>query len=195
MNSLSWLLVTGLEYLYGAHQQGAQQAAANVKSSTYPKLKAAAEAGSKQNLMQAKRLEKVFKTLDREPTARPDAGMGGITEANDTLLTGTLDPAERDLINIALGQTAAHFYIAKYGTLRTYAEQMGNRKAARLLQKTLEETVAIDKKFTLLALEVMKKEKVKGTKSGGGGKGFALLLGVGAAVLAVAVSRSGESES
>ncbi len=195
MNSMSSLLVTGLEYLYGAHQQGAQQAAANVTSSTYPKLKAAVKTGSKQNLMQAKRLEKVFKTLDREPTARPDAGMAGIAEANNTLLTGTLDPAERDLINIALGQTAAHFYLAKYGTLRTYAGHTGNRKAARLLQKTLEETVKIDKKFTVLAREIMKKEKMKGTKSGGGGGGWALLLGAGAALLAVAISRSGESEA
>ena len=192
MDSLDNLLVTGLEYLYGAHQQGAQQAAANATSSTYPKLKAAVKAGSKQNLLQAKRLEKVFKTLNREPSAKPDAGMRGITEANETLLAGTLDPAERDLINIALGQTAAHFYIAKYGTLRTYAEQMGNRKAAKLLQKTLNETVKIDKLLTLLAREVLKKERVKGTKAGGGGKGFALLLGVGTAVLAVAVSRSRE---
>ena len=192
MDSLDNLLVTGLEYLYGAHQQGAQQAAANTTSSTYPKLKAAVKAGSKQNLLQAKRLEKVFKTLNREPSAKPDAGMRGITEANETLLAGTLDPAERDLINIALGQTAAHFYIAKYGTLRTYAERMGNRKAAKLLQKTLNETVKIDKLLTLLAREVLKKERVKGTKAGGGGKGFALLLGIGTAVLAVAVSRSGE---
>ena len=195
MNSLNRLLVTGLEYLYGAHQQGAQQAAANVRSSTHPKLKAAVEAGSKANLLQAKRLEKVFRTLDREPTERPDVGMRGITEANETLLTETLDPVERDLINIAFGQTAAHFYMAKYGTLRTYAEQLGNKKAARLLQKTLDETAKIDKKLTTLAREVMKKGRVENPKAGGGGTRFALLLGVGAAVLAFAVSRSGDKEA
>ncbi len=195
MNSINLLLVTGLEYLYGAHQQGAQQAAANAESSAYPKLKAAVEAGSKANLLQAKRLEKVFKSLDREPAARPDAGMQGITEANETLLTGTLDPAERDLINIAFGQTAAHFYMAKYGTLRTYAKEMGNQKAARLLQKTLKETVKIDERLTILAREVMKKERIEKPKAGGGGTRFALLLGVGAAVLAIAVSRSGNNKA
>ena len=191
MNSLDRLLVTGLEHLYGAHQQGAQQAAANAKSSTYPKLKAAVEAGSKLNLLQARRLEKVFKALDREPTARPDAGMQGIAEANETLLTGTLDPAERDLINIALGQTAAHFYMAKYGTLRTYAELMGNQKATRLLQKTLDETVKIDRTLTTLAREVIKKEGVSKAKTGGDGTKLALLLGIATAMLAVLVSRSG----
>lgn len=195
MSSLNQLLVTGLEYLYGAHQQGARQAEANSGSSTYPKLKAAVKAGSKQNLSQAKRLTKVFNALDREPKARPDAGMQGIIEANKTLLTETTDASERDLINIALGQTAAHFYMAKYGTLRSYAEQMGNQKAARLLQKTLDETVKIDKKLTGLAREIMRKEKLKNPKAGRGGSGFPLLLGVGAAVLAVAVSRSGTSEA
>ena len=161
----------------------------------WSKLKAAVEAGSKLNLLQARRLEKVFKALDREPTARPDAGMQGIAEANETLLTGTLDPAERDLINIALGQTAAHFYMAKYGTLRTYAELMGNQKATRLLQRTLDETVKIDRTLSTLAREVLKKEGVSKAKAGGDGTKLALLLGIGTAMLAVLVSRSGTNEA
>ncbi len=193
MSSLNWLLVTGLEYMCGAHAAGSQQAAANAERSTYPKLKAAAKMGAKQELQQAERLKKVFKALGGTPSARQDLGMQGLVEANNKMLAGTLDPIQRDLINIAFAQTAAHFYIAKYGTLRTYAKRMGKGRAARLLQQTLDEMGETDKMFTRLALKVMA-QKDAGTRGGNGGGGtkWALLLGLGAAVAAVAVSKSGE---
>lgn len=190
MSSLNWLLVTGLEHLYAAHQQGTQQSKADQATVTYPKLKAALKVGAKLNLVQVKRLEKVFRSLGREAYARPDAGMQGLVEANKTLLAGTLDPVQRDLINIALAQTAVHFYIAKYGTLRTYARKMGKRKAVRLLEKTLGEMGKADKQFTLLAQAVMKqKDSAGGTESSGNGAMFALLVGIGASFLAVGVSQ------
>lgn len=191
MSSLNWLLVTGLEHVYGAHQQAAKQAEANVGTATYPKLKAAAEMGLELDRVQLKRLEKVFKALKREPCARPDAGMEGILEANQTLLAGTLDPVQRDLIQIALAQTVAHFYLAKYGELRAYAEQRGEGKAARLLGKTLKEIKQADRELTALALELMDSRDAAGEKQGGGsGTMLALLLGMGAAFLAFGISQA-----
>ena len=85
--------------------------------------------------------------------------------------------------------------MAKYGTLRTYAELMGNQKATRLLQRTLDETVKIDRTLSTLAREVIKKDGVIRAKTGGDGTKLALLLGIGAAMLAVLVSRSGTDEA
>lgn len=190
MGSLERLLLTGVQYMNGAHQQGAAQAAANEQTSTYPKLKAALNLGSKLSLKQAKRLEKVFKTLDMQPSQRPDAGMQGIIEANNTLIAEAFAPAERDLINISMTQTAAHFYIAKYGTLRTYALKSGNKRAARLLQRTLREMGALDKKYTTLAYEVMAQKKVAGKKkSSGGVLTTALTLGSFAAVAQILLNK------
>ena len=77
--------------------------------------------------------------------------MQGIVEANQALVGQAPDPAARDLVNIASGQVAAHFYLATYGTLRSYAQLLGNKKAARLLGRTLNETGTVDKTFTRLA--------------------------------------------
>ncbi len=167
MIALERLLLTGLELLYDAHHQGAKQSAADGDASTYPKLKLAAKLGSRVNLAQAKRLEKVFQTLGTEPDREPDAGMRGILEAQQKRLAQPLTPTERDLLHIASGQTAAHYFLAQYGTLRTYAEQLGNKKAASLLQKTLDETAKADKKLTELALEILAKAGGKKQSSSG----------------------------
>ena len=195
MSSLNWLLVTGLEYLSGAHQEGSRQAAANVETSTSPKVKAAMEMAAKVNLRQAERLKKVFKTLGAVPYERQDPAVQGLSEANNKLLAGTLDATQRDLINLASTQTAAHFYMAKYGTLRTYAKRMGKGRAARLLQQTLDEMGKINGGLTRLVMRVMQQKNtgIQNEKSGGGAK-WAVLLGLGAAVAAVAVSNSREND-
>ena len=162
---LNDLFIKGLRLLYGAHHQGAEQAASNATTATTPKLKRFLLLGSKQNLKQAKRLEQVFRLAGVSPIRRTDEGMQGISRANNDLLASTPVAFERDLLHIAYGQVAAHFYMAKYGTIRTYAEALGQRKAAKLLQKTLGETGMIDKKFTALAAEIIKKQR-RGAKPG-----------------------------
>ncbi len=155
MHSLDRLLIAGLESLYGAHGQGSQQAARNEQTSSYPKLKLALKLVSEENLKQTNRLEKVFKLLGVPPVGRADAAMQGIIDANHASVAETTVPVERDLLNIALSQSAAHFFLTRYGTLRTYAEQAGHEKVADLLQTTLREMAKMDKKFTRLAHDVM----------------------------------------
>jgi ferritin-like metal-binding protein YciE len=52
---------------------------------------------------------------------------------------------------IAAAQKVEHYEIATYGTLRTYAQMLGDKESARLLQKTLDEESETDKKLTKLA--------------------------------------------
>jgi ferritin-like metal-binding protein YciE len=153
---LNELLTNGLELVYAAHHQGAAQADANLRSSTFPELRATLEAGVKKNRDQARRLEKVFKLLGLTPKGTPDQAMQGIIDTNNTLIAQTSNPTERDLINIASAQHAAHFYLAAYGPLRHYAKELGRSEAASLLQKTLDETGEINKTFTDLSVKVIK---------------------------------------
>lgn len=139
-----------LRTLLGAHHQGAAQAARNHETSTHPKLKRMVSAGSKANLVQAKRLEEVLASMGATPYPRHDAGMQGICDTNESEVASNKHPATRDLLNIAYGQVAAHFYIAKYGTLRSTAHALGYRKAVNMLGKTLSETYAIDRELTHL---------------------------------------------
>ena len=155
--TLGTLFNDGLQYLYDAHQQGAEQAAANVKTSTSPRLRALLRSGTKRNLVQARRLERVFKLAGLAPHGRHDLGMEGIAKANQAMVGQMPDGAGRDLLNIAAGQAAAHLFLANYGTLRSYARLLGNRKAARLLRRTQNETSAIDQRLTKLARRLSKR--------------------------------------
>ena len=149
------LFVEGLRLLYAAHHQGGEQARQNIGSSSLPKLKQMLRVGSEMNLIQAKRLEPIFRSLGRDIEKRTDQAMSGIADANRTLVAEANGRAARDLANIGSGQVAAHFYISTYGTLRAYAEALGLRDAAAILDRTLAETRKIDVTFTALAARII----------------------------------------
>ena len=163
---LNELLSNGLELVYAAHHQGAAQVSANRSSSTTPELKAFLEAGAKKNREQAVRLEKVFKILGLPPKGTPDQTMQAIIDTNNTLVAQTSNPTERDLINVSAGQHAAHFYLATYGALRHYADELGRTKVSKLLQKTMDETGAVNKQLTSLSGDIIRHSNRRtGTKA------------------------------
>jgi hypothetical protein len=53
---------------------------------------------------------------------------------------------------ITAAQKVEHYEIATYGTVRTYAEILGEKETARLLAQTLKEEKAADKKLTVIAV-------------------------------------------
>jgi ferritin-like metal-binding protein YciE len=63
-----------------------------------------------------------------------------------------------------------HYEIAGYGCVRTYAERLGHQKAARLLQKTLDEEGATDKSLTQLALKINAKAEQPALEANGAPK-------------------------
>lgn len=65
------------------------------------------------------------------------------------------DEYSRDLGIIASGQMAIHYWIASFGTIRTYAEQLGLEETARAMESCVEEAKATDKLMTDLAAEIM----------------------------------------
>ncbi len=159
MDDIRALFASGLQRLRGAHEQGAAQAQANIETSTAPELRRALHAGVKANRQQGRRLEQVFASAGLVPTARSDQAMQGIIDANRLRIGETADPLSRDLLNINLGQVAAHFYLASYGTLRAYALAMGNAEAAALLGRTLDETARIDRAFSALARTLIRRAR------------------------------------
>ena len=169
MDDIETLLASGLQRLRAAHEQGAAQAQANIETSTAPELRRALHAGAKANRQQGRRLEQVFAAAGLVPTARSDQAMQGIVDANRLRIGETADPLSRDLLNINLGQVAAHFYLASYGTLRAYALAMGNAEAAALLGRTLDETARIDRAFSALARTLIRRARPDAFPSRGPG--------------------------
>jgi len=97
------------------------------------------------------RLEQVFKMLGSEPKGHDCPAIDGIIEeAND--IAG--DVADRELLDAALigaAQAVEHYEITRYGTLVAWAQQLGRDDCAAVLQRTLDEEKATDKKLTTLA--------------------------------------------
>ena len=121
------------------------------KASSNPKLRQAFESHLQETLGQIARLEKVFASLDEKVLGKHCDGIAGIIDEGKSIMEEDFDEATMDACLIAGGQRAEHYEMAAYGTLVAWAQAMGHTEAAKLLQQTLDEETAADKKLSGLA--------------------------------------------
>ena len=98
-----------------------------------------------------KRLEEVFRVHGAEVKAVDCPAIDGIIEEADDVVGEVADDAVLDAALINAAQAAEHYEIARYGSLIAWAKQLGRNDCASILQKTLDEEKATDKKLTSLA--------------------------------------------
>ena len=84
------------------------------------------------------RLEQVFEMHGEEAKKQKCKGMQGVLEEGDEMVGKDATPVVRDAAIISACRRVEHYEIAAYGTVRTYAEQMGQQRAAAVLQETLD---------------------------------------------------------
>jgi ferritin-like metal-binding protein YciE len=101
--------------------------------------------------MHVQRLEQVFQMIGAEAKAVDCPAIDGIIEEADEIIGEVADKAVLDAALINAAQAAEHYEIARYGSLVAWAKQLGRNDCASVLQKTLEEEKATDKKLTALA--------------------------------------------
>lgn len=101
---------------------------------------------------QAHRLEEIFEMLDMEAGAEKCDGMAGIIKDGEKVLKAKGEGHVKDAALIASAQKAKHYEIATYGTLRTFAEILGENEVASILTETLKEESHTDKLLTDLAM-------------------------------------------
>lgn len=105
-----------------------------------------------------KRLERVFKILGKPARAKTcDAIMGITKEGAEIMIEYKRMPA-LDAGLLAVAQAVEHYEISRYGTLRTWAEELGLSDAVALLEATLKEEKATDAALTTLAKSVVNVE-------------------------------------
>jgi ferritin-like metal-binding protein YciE len=107
---------------------------------------------------QVKRLDQVFRMLGKPARGRPCEGINGITEEGAEMMREFKGTPALDAALLAAAQAVEHYEISRYGTLRTWAEELGMSDAAKLLQDTLEEEEATDHRLTELATSVINLE-------------------------------------
>ncbi len=98
-----------------------------------------------------KRLEEVFQMLGTAVKAVDCPAIDGIVEEADEVTGEVADKTVLDAALINAAQAAEHYEIARYGSLISWARQLGRSEAAALLQKTLDEEKIADRKLTTLA--------------------------------------------
>jgi ferritin-like metal-binding protein YciE len=80
--------------------------------------------------------------------------MKGVLEEGASMLHDAAEGDVRDAALISAAQRVEHYEMAAYGTVRAYAELLGQSQVAELLKETLEEEKAADQKLTSIAQKV-----------------------------------------
>ncbi len=89
--------------------------------------------------------------MGKTAQAKTCEAMKGLIEEGDEMIGAKGNPDVKDAALIAAAQRVEHYEIAGYGSARTFAQRLGRSDAARLLQETLDEEAATDKKLTQIA--------------------------------------------
>ncbi len=150
-NSLQDLLVHELRDLYAAENQLVKALPKMAKGAKNPALQAGFNEHYEQTRGHAQRLEQIFKKLNVSPSGVSCDAMEGLVEEGSDLLSAGGDDATRDAGLICAAQKVEHYEIASYGTVRTWARQLGLHDVADLLEQTLNEEKETDDKLNHIA--------------------------------------------
>jgi ferritin-like metal-binding protein YciE len=152
IDNLQQLFVEQLRDLYNGEQQITKALPKLIDKATSSTLKSALQEHLEVTRDQITRLESIFSELGEKPTGESCKGMEGVIDEGDHLVGKCKDnSAVIDSAIITSAQRVEHYEIAGYGTVKTFARQLGRANFAQLLETTLDEEKEADKKLTQLA--------------------------------------------
>ena len=151
IKTLDDLFIHGLRDIYYAENQIVDALPDMINKATDPQLKQGFETHLRETQGHVTRLEQVFDMLGSEPRQVDCPAIDGIIEEANEIAGEIDDKSVLDAALIAAAQAVEHYEIARYGTLVAWANQLGRNDCASLLQATLDEEKATDKKLTEMA--------------------------------------------
>jgi ferritin-like metal-binding protein YciE len=151
LNTLRDLYIEELTDLYSAENQLIKALPKMAKAATAKTLKNGFEKHLKETRTHVTRLNQVFKGLRTSPASMKCKAMEGLIAEGEEIISEDAEPEVRDAGLIAAAQRVEHYEMAGYGCVRTYAKLLGHKQAEKILQKTLNEEGATDKKLTQIA--------------------------------------------
>ena len=153
-NSLRDLYVAELRDLYNAETQLVKALPKMAKASSNAELRQGFEEHLRQTSEHVSRLEQIFDMLGEKPTGKKCLGMEGLVKEGAETMKEDYEDALMDAAIIGAAQRVEHYEIAGYGTVRAFAELLGENEHVPLLEQTLEEEKQTDDKLTQLAEQV-----------------------------------------
>lgn len=151
---LQQLIKNGLAAMKAGSEMAAQATDAINNAARNPKLKAALEKGNETAKMWAERVERALQEAG-ESEKRDNPVIEGVSKVSKEILESAPDDYSRDLGIIASGQLALHYWIAAFGTMRSYTSQVKLDQAEKEMKACLDEAKQQDEEYTEIAKEIM----------------------------------------
>jgi ferritin-like metal-binding protein YciE len=151
IKSFDDLFLHTLQDIYYAENQITKALPSMIKKASDPQLKQGFQTHLAETENQVKRLEQIFSMLGKSPKAVDCPAIDGIIEEANEVAGEITDKGVMDAALVASAQAVEHYEITRYGTLIAWAKRIGHPDLVDLLQETLREEVATDKKLTAMA--------------------------------------------
>ncbi|HEY0565582.1 MAG TPA: ferritin-like domain-containing protein [Terriglobales bacterium] len=151
VDNLHQLFVEQLRDLYDGEQQITRALPKLIEKASNPQLKSALEEHLQVTRSQIDRLEGIFTQLNEKPTGENCKGMKGVIAEGDELVGKGNDPAVIDASIITSAQRVEHYEMAGYGTVKTFARQLGRNDFAQILETILSEEKQADELLSSIA--------------------------------------------
>jgi ferritin-like metal-binding protein YciE len=161
IESMEDLFLEQIEDLYDAEKRLVKALPKMAEASTSQSLRQAIQSHLMETEGHVSRLENIFRTLGKNAKSQTCDAMKGLISEGEDMVSDTDPSSLRDAGIIACANRVEHYEIAAYGSARTFAQTLGLREAASLLEQTLQEEKAADQKLTQLAESMVNEEALK----------------------------------
>jgi ferritin-like metal-binding protein YciE len=151
IKSMDDLFVHTLQDIYYAEKQITKALPKMIEKADNQQLKQGFEQHLQETEGHIRNLEQVFQKMNMEPKGVDCPAIDGIIEESNEVAGEVEDPKVLDAALIAAAQAVEHYEITRYGTLVTWAQELGRKDCAELLKQNLAEEKATDEKLTQLA--------------------------------------------
>jgi ferritin-like metal-binding protein YciE len=145
------LFLDTLKDIYFAEKKILSALPKMAKAAQSPKLKAAFEKHLAETDVQVDRLDQVFASINETPKGKTCDAIMGIIEEGKEIMDEYKGMPALDAGLLAAAQAVEHYEISRYGTLMTWANELGYKDAVKLLDATLKEEKNTDSTLSQLA--------------------------------------------
>jgi ferritin-like metal-binding protein YciE len=147
-----------LKDMYSAEKQLIDALPKMIEAASQKELKLALSNHLEQTKMHMERVHQILRHAEINPGRKKCKAMEGLIEEGDEMAKKKGDKDTRDAGIIAAAQKVEHYEIATYGTLRAWAQLLGDQGAASILNELLDEEYAADKLLSKLAEGFMNRQ-------------------------------------
>lgn len=150
--NLDDLFLDTLKDIYYAEKQIVKALPKMAKAASSPELKAGFEQHMQETEGHIERLEQVFELIGKPARAKTCDAILGILEEGKAIMEDFKGTVALDAGLVSSAQAVEHYEMARYGTLKSWASTLGMTEAVALLDATLQEEIATDKKLSKVAV-------------------------------------------